>query len=237
MLIVSDFHDFYDSCSATGVDKTVVFQRKKKIEAIDLNDLKLPYTESCRSKIRGQFFFYTIRKMVVGFCGGLYPLVCVEKLDERKELFEKVVFYKPEDLYSYLDSEKIQIDGRFSYFSDFEIKNREKMNKFFLKTTWKKLEFLFRQKNLATFLIGRGISKNNSDHEVTLLSNPRLFELNFMKVKDPFSAYQEIYMFISGFLGVPEKKQLKISDKDMAASKGHDSPYSFKKPPGGGPWR
>jgi len=52
----------------------------------------------------------------------------------------------------------------------------------------------------------------------------------FARMADPFTAFQEIQMYISGVLGTNENDMVQISDTDMRDAKGHDN-MSFKKYP------
>lgn len=239
MLIISDFHDFYDNCSSLGIDKKIVFNRKKKIENFDHKEIRLPYVESFSHRVNGEWFTFKFKKHIIGFCGKIYPVVIIEKIKSDDKIIYRGEFYSYKELYSYIEEKKLErpINQGSSFFGDYNLKTKEQMNRFFSEDNWSELIFLFRERNLSTFVLGRGISEERSEYDKILVSNPKLSDYKFMKIKDSFSAFQEIYMFISGFLGVPEKNQIKISDKDMASSKGHDSVYSFKKPPGGGRWR
>jgi hypothetical protein len=55
--------------------------------------------------------------------------------------------------------------------------------------------------------------------------------LKFMRIKDPAQAFQEIYMFIAGTLGLPELPMVEIEDKYKQQQHGHDHKYSFRKEP------
>lgn len=62
--------------------------------------------------------------------------------------------------------------------------------------------------------------------------NPSLRELQFQRLKDAPTAFQDIYMFISGVLGVDARPMVQLSNKMIQAKHGLDGEYSFKKPPG-----
>ena len=48
------------------------------------------------------------------------------------------------------------------------------------------------------------------------------------RIKNSYSAFQDIYMYISGVLGNTEKNMVQISDKDMLYKRGFNK-WSFKK--------
>ncbi len=61
--------------------------------------------------------------------------------------------------------------------------------------------------------------------------NALLRPLNFAKVKDPYTAFQEIAMWVSN-LAAPQKDMPIISNKMKIATHGFDE-WSFRREPGG----
>ena len=57
-----------------------------------------------------------------------------------------------------------------------------------------------------------------------------LSKIDFVKVVDPFTAFQEISMFISGYIGLNENHMIEISDKDKIVEAGFDIKSSFRHP-------
>jgi hypothetical protein len=235
MKIVSKFHDYYDTASIHGIDKTCIYLREEeKIEVhgrgwrdephILLKDgtrFLLSKTVTYESK-RLQHADYEFKKAVLGFCGELYPLIKVEKTcGGKKEIF---CFYDQPSFNEFLAEEGIPKDrygGRWS--SDrMSIESDQGLYNFFDENTWRKLEGLFAAYHVPYFVL----------REKTLKLNPNLKNLGFMKIKDPQTTFQDIYMYMSGVLGAPLPPKEKMSDKVLAAAKGHDGEYSFKKPPG-----
>ena len=66
MLIISNFYDYYDSIKALGIDKTVVYNRKK--EELIYKAGPSMYSSSYHNEP-----FSGTR--IIGFCGKLYPLL------------------------------------------------------------------------------------------------------------------------------------------------------------------
>lgn len=64
----------------------------------------------------------------------------------------------------------------------------------------------------------------------TIESNVNLKELQFQKIVDPYTAFQEISMFIGGVLGNPEKEMTELTEKDRINQHGFDK-WSFRKLP------
>lgn len=240
MLIVSKYHDYYDTASAYGIDKTVVYKRSQdfiKLEnkgwnsdySIRLPDGSsfpvsrddLPRGNSVSDNLRRG---YTIEGRIVAFCGEFYPVVTVTK-DNTQDF----VFYSAQDYLDFMVENKISYKSYYSPRWDrFNLNHPDGVKNFFDTSYMAKYKELFHAFKAPSFLFGdnRGIT-----------FNPNLKEYKFMKIKDPQTAFQDLYMFISGVIGVPAKETVEISDKDKAAAKGHDGKYSFKKPPGGGRWR
>jgi hypothetical protein len=212
MLIVSKFHDYYDVGMRQGMDKTVVYERK---------------TVSIEGKFPSTFKYSPNewRASVLAFCGKFYPFVyrvTEHKVDRIIWDVEEAVGALPKSKYRY-------------YWDDDRIDSEAGIRKFFDRK-YPELERLFHEHRTPIFGFEpakqrRWGSRKENPYESLVLS-PNLKDIKFYKVKDPISAFQDIYMFVSGVLGAPAKKAKPIDDKIMAVSKGHDGEYSFKKPPG-----
>lgn len=64
-----------------------------------------------------------------------------------------------------------------------------------------------------------------------LIRNPCLKDLQFFKVMDPFTTYQEIDMFLSGVLAPENKPMIKIEDKYKVQQHGFDTKFGFRTRP------
>jgi len=60
--------------------------------------------------------------------------------------------------------------------------------------------------------------------------NPRLNKLNFQSVVDPYTAFQEIEMFVGSQLAVQRDPEVHVSDEIKAESHGFNK-WSFRRPP------
>jgi hypothetical protein len=75
---------------------------------------------------------------------------------------------------------------------------------------------------------------------ITVVSQPRRFvivtrndilsQYQFFKVLDPYSAFQELEMFLGGIMAPENKKMIEISDRYKIEEHGFDK-WSFKKAP------
>jgi hypothetical protein len=221
VLIASDWHDYYDSCSKLGVDKACVYNRET--EQIDHKlDRKTPHPSTSNS-YRSRYYKYEVNYRLIGFSGAIYPLVIVEKSlgNSTPELLH---FYNAEKLLNYFTKEKIKYSRQYSswFYRTYTLDEVGGIQKFFDQGNWNHFLEYFHKHKVPTFSIGPKL----------LILNPELKKLGFQQIKDPFTAYQDIHMYISGVIGVEPKITTKISDKDMAESKGHGDRYSFRKHPG-----
>jgi hypothetical protein len=61
-------------------------------------------------------------------------------------------------------------------------------------------------------------------------TNVNLKDLQFQRMVDPYTAFQEISMFIGGVLGSPEKEVTELTEKDRIQQHGFNK-WSFRKLP------
>lgn len=232
MYIVSKFRDYYDTAATYGIDKTVVYTRERK--EIELpryrygQDTGHDYIRSAEENGPDRV---KIIEFLVGFCGQVYQGVRFEMGDK------KAVVYSAEQFF--LEA----VD--FGLKVDWKAKN----------TSWSRMYFWrgglnagyikdYFAKDFTKILGGKFVEYHTPIFTVTLRGYKQLLTVNdtlkdylFAKVQDPASAFQNIYMYISGVLGAPPKPPSEPSDKLKAQIHGHDGEYSFKKPPGGKKWR
>ncbi len=239
MLICSSFHDYYDTAISFGVDKSVVYNRKtEKIDnPLMRGVVPSPFPERFSIPVRGTYHEYNIIKFAVGFCGNIYP--CVKILfREFNTSFdhESFFFYDLDALIEFLKDRRMGLDrNRERYWrTDYSVHSEMGLKLFFDKNNWRSLEAKFREHNCPVFSYGTGME---STYRTSFILNPNLKTYRFAKIKDPATAFQDIYMFISGVLGVPSRPLVEISDKNKAKKHGHDGEFSFRKQPGGGRWR
>jgi hypothetical protein len=64
-----------------------------------------------------------------------------------------------------------------------------------------------------------------------LTFNPVLKDVQFFRIVDNFTAYQELAMFVSGVLGGKSPKTIEVSNDIKIAKRGFDK-WSFRKEPG-----
>jgi hypothetical protein len=67
------------------------------------------------------------------------------------------------------------------------------------------------------------------EYDVKLVVNPVLKDYDFIRVVDPYTAFQEVSMFLGGVLGVGAPETVTVSDKTKAIKHGMDN-TSFRTP-------
>jgi len=231
MKIISNYKDYYDGCQKYGIDTTIQYIRKE--QNIDLlgKDLNLPTSQQLSL---GRTFYNNFIKSVsiIGFCGKLYPYFTfineqnVNDIHIINNIKDMCIFIethlKKEEIKSFYEEKK------HSYFRhgldllyDF---THNMVNNYFNTYSGSEDSLdLFDKYKVPIFKV-----EQKEREKYTLTLNPNLKELNFMKLIDPFTAYQEIEMFISGVIGVQNPELIQISDKYKIEKKGFDK-WSFRK--------
>jgi len=150
-------------------------------------------------KHRAPLYWTDVQFILVGFCGQIKPLA---KFGDK--------YYDNYD--DFLNS--VPKEKTFYYFSKNQLKE-------FFNNQHEDVKQYFRKYHVPVFKLVLGFSKNN------LELNPCLKDLHFYKYFDAPTAFQEIYMYLSGVLGSVEKDVTNISDKVKLQQHGFDD-KSFK---------
>jgi len=237
MLIISKFHDYYDTViKTTGVDKSIVFNRSE-------NQVVFDWPRDKSGFISHQFpheSYYTAPTkesnnafmcFVVGFCGKTYHGVETEQGDGYSI---KRSYFFGEDAFTWMEERK-----KSKGWTDWLMKEN--------LPYWKEFRFpmtMFQEHKTPILLLSApqrrdwiSCSSEQRTHPLrfgkyqSLRINPILRDWGFHTVIDPFTAFQEIQMFISGVLGGSEKETINLSDKNKIVEHGFDPKWSFRKPP------
>lgn len=251
MKIISTYHDYYDHAMAYGQDQTIVYNRKQdkfeiervvpsnlnsfikiktKDENIDVAKLSevanrisdclpektfvsLGYNQDIKSKNND----YKLKSFSIVFCGKLYRAITVQKFNHSYTEIEIHTFYSYDSIIAYLEKEKAGL---------------EKENRWVKRTIRDKIrkEFEIKHEIDVDYLIENKVTcvkLDSRDIEI----NPVLKDIDFYKVFDPFSCYQELDMWISGTLSYPQNFMVEIEDKYRIEQHGFDPKYGFRKRP------
>lgn len=231
MRIISSFSDYYDVVQRQGQDQTLHYIREKHTVKLP----KYPFPE-----LRERWWSW--RKLqpqgiIVGFCGKIFPVIklvkdsndihsvhtyCFNDHEVLKWVFNNT---KKKDVRAYGEPLKKRGSWRQTAAS-----TRVAIEKFFSKAReqFTQHEKLFEQFESPIFMANTN-NGSITQAEYPVEINPCLRDIEFYRLIDPYTAFQELSMYL-GSLAQPEKPIPAVSDKDMLVAKGFNK-YSFRKDP------
>ncbi|MFW9872257.1 MAG: hypothetical protein ACFFG0_04070 [Candidatus Thorarchaeota archaeon] len=232
MRIISKFHDYYDMVQLHGADPDLVFSRKKKeYKNSDKFDPKIEeYFRPFFSLIRG-YKYYSPQVFAVIFCGKIYKGIKLYIKNETNQFvdnYDYIYCYNSKETIDLvkdkktgvsLDDRKILIGGKYQHISV-----ERKIEMFFDNKDSDKFMGLMIKKRCPILLI----EKSSPYKSIKTTVNPILKDINFYRIIDPFTAYQNLSMFIGGILPRQSTPTVEISDEDMVIKKGFNK-WSFRK--------
>lgn len=254
MRIKSSFKDYYDKAMMYGQDSLQYHRRPFFIQYKDVHGygFKSPnglfnHTAIQKAKIiedESNCPFYTnhfnssnnefdVQTYVIGFCGKLYQAFHCTLMTTYGRKEEKYTLYNiedldkffethfPKELNKYYSQETVfyyEQDGLKGLHSRFQ-KSIKDFERIYRETQWDRtVEILIETYRTPVFI---------RCPDNTVLINGILNPLEFWRVFDHFTTYQEISMFLSN-IAAPEKPIPQPSDIDMRDAKGFDK-WSFRK--------
>ena len=242
MKIIGKLHDYYDGLMSYGQDESILFKRVTQTfdntadpvvkEVSDL--LKLEVFE--RSTWLGYYRFpstdittkkgnrHHVSSVFIGFCGKLYFGLHVNSYSTfgSTEHIDKYIF-------SVEDAEKLEQIYEYTSTHDWVEKKKIK----YLSNKMEKCVEATSKVDISGFLIKHKIpyfvanTQQGSLLNVTFI--PVLKDYEFQRVKDPYSAYQEISMYMGGVIPQDAMEGIIISDKDRIFQHGFNK-LSFRHP-------
>jgi hypothetical protein len=230
MKIISNFHDYYDSCMSYGVDKSIIYLRKE----VTIENDKL-----CTKSILSDRYYMRsvieVNLVIIGFCGKLYR--CAKISRYLKDIEGNNTVLKYEYVYD-LGQAKNHLESLRREFKldekQFSHKKKthyceilESIKNIFKKELPNDLNGYFHKYKVPVFVLEETSLRS---YKIDLKLNPRLFTYKFFKIKDAYQAFQDISMYISGVLGVGQNPMVDISNNDMIVKKGFDLKTSFRHP-------
>lgn len=214
-IICKDFHDYYDGVQSMGQDQTLIYHRVKK-------DVKSPIIKHVEY-ITCPAWYITkeVEKLVIGFCGRVYPLVVFNdkyfcySLEEVDTYFAEK--YDQKDLQSYKEKWR----GDFHY--DLRRQRFYDLFEYYSQYDLGRIREIQEGERSPIFVVKKGVSPRG----VILTHNDRLTNYGFQRIFDPYTAYQEIAMFL-GNLASPERPIPEIDNDILLEAKGFNK-FSFRK--------
>lgn len=210
MRILSKFRDYYDTAMGYGIDKERVYARTQEVHYVDNVRTLLLIHNGCY-----------ITLYVIGFCGKLFG----------------VAEHNGEYFYNFNDLEKQTLAKKY--------KDAYNTRSVFLRRfldcnlmsalrecTWTEnipdYHTYFQKYNVPIFSI-KVASTITSELTPLIVLNPKLSAFKFYQIKDAFTAYQEIDMYLHNELANPDNPHIDpVSDVIKAESHGFNK-YSFRK--------
>lgn len=253
MKIISKHRDYYDSVMAHGVDTMRTYMRttyeiaaddkNKKAEALrPLYDmvLRIPYTERYRGKFPDEFY---VKPFIIAFCGKAYFGIRV-----RNHLTSSwpgdpakwtKFFFDPQSYRDWVNTEAPKSlrqtfqekHGTHPWRErDYKDIRNDSVNEHFNIVDAFEDHKPFHEIGEPVILLDR--SSRGDRYQCTLATmNPVLKDWGFVKVKDPFTAYQEIDMYLSGVIGAAHPPMIEVANDVRIAKHGFND-RSFRKEPG-----
>lgn len=240
MRIISKYHDYYDSVRQYGIDPKLVYTREEVTISASYN--KLPtrlrkmiddqpsyLADAVLRQIRNKFHNdQSIYPAIVCFCNKVYPMfrtsisneychsieeviAVVKKSDHpnKKSILEKIT--KRPDCHR----EAWQYDKAYMNTSSWPLYlNRHK---------WELEDEVFVELGVPYFALEENYSKG-----IVLTLNPRLLTYGFQRLVDPYTAYQQVSMFVGNNLVKQMDPNINITNNDRRDSAGFDK-WSFRK--------
>lgn len=228
MKIISPFTDYYDSIAKIAFDaKTRYLRETKQLKLAPEENLiirPLEFTSKAIPALDIHVHFF-----MVGFAGRIYPGAKVTFTDREKRvraLSEAGFYYDLPALEALLDHHGAR-EVFFYWLGSRNSESKIARAAFFNCGLPPVYAHVFAKTNTPAFVV----TDEPHARGAILTLNPILRDLGFVAVKDPYQAYQDLYAFLTGVLRAPEPVTAAVSDRTMAAKRGHDGKYSFRKPP------
>jgi len=254
MRIINDwFHDYYDVVQATGQDLTIVYVRKPEEVAYQrASDFPFPKLEIGSAWNHGrELWTPRILQNIVGFCGKIYPVLRLDgdtagSAEQRRICFNLTdidrhmeAVLKPTALAEYRLKRR-KGKGYFwthnRYYSPHAV--REVFERFFTKCEEARndFEYVFVDHKCPLFVASRdAVGGWLSDTGLWLpdrgkiVYNGRLKDLEFFRLFDPATAFQELSMYF-GNIAQPGRPVPEVSDRDLITAKSFNE-WSFRNEP------
>jgi hypothetical protein len=249
MRIISKFHDYYDSVMSYGQDESCIYLRKtveydlreksnpqliKDIKEIIDKHAKKP-EKSWRSgnitrlsTINTKHYKYEIEPFNVLFCGKLYKGVSIDRSSQKTDTYchgETTYLYSSDAVKSYMEKHGIPNEDIKAWWHKNKLTTYSIVESYFKEITQPDLNWMIANKVICI------LDSERADGVDIITVNPCLRNVQFYKVFEAYSAFQELDMWVSGTLAYPQNEMVEIDDKYKVQQHGFDEKYGFRKRP------
>ena len=226
MYIISKHRDYYDGAVGMGIDKTIIYKREYQ----KINDNPNEFGEFFPDDNERFYFKRNNKKyekhdiLIIGFCGKLYQVFCLTYEEKTKwgREYKYNLFYDVEEVKQYFD-----LNDRSKWYwqknQDINFANYiERFNS--IDATE-----VFRKYNTPVFAVGEPKENMGWRSNNDFIINPILKDYEFQRIVDPYTAFQEIQMYISGVLGSNnDGDDIEMTEKQKVAQHGMDK-WNFRR--------
>ena len=222
MRIISKFQDYYDCGLSYGIDPNLVYERKTHEHREDVNGVKATRRANDRllrtvnksgEYSTDQTFVY---QSFLHFCGKAYPFYHVKYYRDKKDSFEReyheIFFWNNDQCGDKLPEKNGYWKREYDYSKE-----------------WTPVESTAINQRFNSPIV---IEQYPDFKTVKYTVSPCLKDYGFSSVIDPYTAFQEVSMFMA-MLQNPEDAQANPlpTDDEKVVSHGMDPEYGFRKMP------
>jgi hypothetical protein len=225
MRINSKFKDYYDSIVHTkGIDNNIIYNRvEENITVKSINEYLKNYNKNLLFNIERSNYSRetqnTIYQFYIGFCGKIYTGAIITEKGNSFIIYD--------------------INEISKYYYLFSLNQRWSDKKAISKIVAKKIslhnEFIndknildiFTKYNTPCFCLFYNIY-DKMNYEKNTIINFELDKIQFYKCIDPYTAFQEIEIFLGERLNNGKNVDIPLTDKDKIINHGFDLKTSFR---------
>lgn len=253
MRIISKVRDYYDCGQAYGQDPELIYLRRPDEYILLSGDKWIDRLEDLRDTMPYARRNPDMERFVIGFCGKVYPGYKFSYYCQRlgvtqgKDQFTRLerILYHPDDfkaLFKYKSVQKAfpkffeKPKGRLRRWSSrlfAHMRYEDVVQSYEANFGSDKFFDLFIETNSPIWIYHPAIDERcrHPRRKGTFIKiNDRLAGYDFVRIQDPYTAYQELSMFVGGVLRRAEPIMASVSDASMLKKKGFHE-YSFKTRP------
>ena len=247
MRIISKVQDYYDCGQAYGQDPELIYLRRPDEYILMPGDKWIDRLEDLRDTMPYARRNPDMERFVIGFCGKTYPgykFYWHGMAGDKHTRLERVL-YHPDDfkaLFKYKVVQKAfpkffeKPKGRLRRWSSrmfAHMRYEDVVQSYEANFGSDKFFDLFIETNSPIWIYHPATDERcrHPRRKGTFIKiNDRLAGYDFVRIQDPYTAYQELSMFVGGVLRRAEPIMASVSDASMLKKKGFHE-YSFKTRP------
>lgn len=248
MHIISSFRDYYDIGLREGFDKSLQYRRFEEDGTVVTLRRTHRFNERTKQiQVPKGWITIKVKLEPIIFCGTYYERA-ISHVTYPNPLWGHITDapVNSSDVYVGTDRETlttriynefgvVEPDPHLNFLWEHEVSREKEFSEFVKNFDWIPVHIA----NKAPVLTFReadsddgGVKKVHRDGDMQIVTNPRLARLGFWQVRDAYSTYQDISMFLGGVMGTEGKDMVQLTDSEVHQKHGFDK-WSFRKMPEG----